>query len=122
MKKFGKPIAAAPGSASEIVWLSGVGRPSRCVSPASTLTLSLWLPSPDDEEDGACGARSRAARRWLCPRLLRHLILFEPLRFVFEVFFVVELSGFGADWRPGPGDGSGVVVGGGSAAAGWTVS
>src|SRR4051812_36952856 len=116
MKKFGTPIAAAPRSASGIVRLPGVGRRAGCVNPASTWPLSLWWPSPDDEEDGACGARSRAARRWLCPRLLRHLILFEPLRFVFEVFFVVELSGFGADWRPGPGDGSGVVVGGGSAA------
>src|SRR3954447_17337030 len=122
MKKFGTPIGAAPGSASEIVWLPGVGRPSGCVSPASTLTLSLWLPSSDDEEDGAGGARSRAARRWLCPRLLRRLILLELLRFIFEVFSSLELLGFGADWRWRPGDGSGVVVGGGSAAAGWSVS
>src|SRR3954470_22275944 len=121
MKKFGTPIGAGPGSASEIVALPSVGRPSGCVSSASTLTLSPCLPSPDDEEDGAGGARSRAARRWLSPRLLRRLRFFELLRFVFELSFFLELLRFGADWRPAPVNGPAVVVGGGPA-AGWSVS
>ena len=40
MKKFGTPIGAGPGSASESVGLPSVGWPSGCVSPASTFALS----------------------------------------------------------------------------------